>query len=297
MTTSLRPGNSRWVTKAPHDEHRRAIFDEGVPDVRPATRSLSPVPPDLVAVILAAGLGTRLLPLTSLRPKCLCPIDNVALLDLAVASVRPHTAHIAVNTHYLAEQVETHLAGTDIHLSPEPDGLLSSGGALGHLRDWIDGRPVLVRNADAYLTDDLTELLDGWTGEHPRILVRDTHGPADFDTLRYVGACLIPGATVATLPDGVCGLYGRVWKPAWNDGTLELVEARGDVVDCGTHADYLAANMLASGGRSVIGARAVIEGSVVRCVIWPGAYVGPDEHLADVVRAGRHITVPADGHC
>ncbi len=251
------------------------------------------MPHDLVAVILAAGLGTRLRPLTSLRPKCLCPVGDDTLLDLAVASVRPHTRHIAVNTHYLAGQVEAYVAGTEIHLSPEPDRLLGSGGALGHLRDWIEGRPVLVRNADAYLTDDLTQLLDGWTGEHPRLLVRDIHRPADFGTFRYVGACLLPGATVAALPDAVCGLYEKVWKPAWDDGTLELVEARGDVVDCGTHADYWRANMLASGGESVIGEGAVIEGTVVRCVVWPGAHVGPDEHLVDVVRADRHITVPA----
>ena len=232
------------------------------------------------------------MPLTSLRPKCLCPIDNVALLDLAVASVRPYAAHIAVNTHYLAEQVEAHVAGTGIHLSPERDALLGSGGALGHLRAWIDGRPVLVRNADAYLTDDLRDLVDGWTGEHPRILVRNIHRPADFGTFRYVGVCLVPGATVATLPDAACGLYERVWKPAWDDGTLELVEAQGDVVDCGTHADYLTANLLASGGRSVIGDGAVVEGTAVRCVIWPGAYVGPHEHQVDVVRADRHITIP-----
>lgn len=248
------------------------------------------MPSDLAAVVLAAGLGTRLQPLTSLLPKCLCPIDNVALLDLAVASVRSHTARIAVNTHYLAEQVHAHLAGTDIHLSPE-DTLLGSAGALGHLRGWIDGRPVLVRNADAYLTDDLSGLLDGWTGERPRILVKQTHAPSDFGSFRYVGACLLPGPTVATLPDAMSGLYDLVWKPAWDDGTLELVETCGEVVDCGTPADYLGANMLASGGKSVIGYGAVIEGTVVRCVVWPGAYVGPDEHLVDVVRAGRDITV------
>lgn len=231
-------------------------------------------------------------PLTVLRPKCLCPIDNVALLDLALASVRAHTPHIAVNTHYLAEQVEAHLAGTDIHLSREQSKLLGSGGALGHLRDWIDGRPVLVRNADAYLTDDLAGLLDGWNGEHPRLLVRDVHKRADFGTYRYVGASLLPAADAAALPDEECSLNTLVWKPAWENGTLELVEASGDVVDCGTPADYLAANMLASGGKSVIGEGALIEGRVQRCVIWSGAHVGPDEDLTQVIRAGSDVTVP-----
>jgi hypothetical protein len=68
------------------------------------------------------------------------------------------------------------------------------------------------------------------------------------------------------------------------------------VVDCGRPADYLAANLMASGGASVVGEGAVVEGSVERCVVWPGAYVGPREHLVEVVRAGSRdqpLTVAA----
>jgi hypothetical protein len=56
--------------------------------------------------------------------------------------------------------------------------------------------------------------------------------------------------------------------------------------DCGTVGEYLAANLHASGGASVIDQAAVVEGTVERCVVWDGAYVAPDEHLVDAVRAG-----------
>lgn len=249
-----------------------------------------------VGVVLAAGLGTRLRPLTELRPKCLCPVGHTTLLDLAIASVRPHVDEIAVNAHHLAEQVAVHLAGTDVRLSHEVAAPLHSGGALGHLRDWVDGRDVLVRNADSYLTDDLSRLVSGWSGQRPRVLVRDTGADgSDFGRFHYVGASLVPGAVAAGLPDERCSLYERVWGPAWRDGRLELVAVDGVAIDCGTPADYLAANLHVSGGVSVVGHGAVVMGTVDRCVVWPDSYVGHGEHLVESVRAGRDLTVDASG--
>ncbi|HEV7722888.1 MAG TPA: hypothetical protein VGO60_16475, partial [Iamia sp.] len=75
-------------------------------------------------------------------------------------------------------------------------------------------------------------------------------------------------------------------------GRLDLVTHPGPFVDCGTVADYLAANLDASGGASVIGEGARVgEGSeVVRSVVWGDAEVAPGERLVDAVRAGG-ITV------
>ena len=110
--------------------------------------------PGVCAVVLAAGEGRRLRPLTELRPKPLCPVGNVPLLDrllsLLGALGYAGPASVAVNTSWLAEQVVAHV-GDRAHLSVEPGGPLGTAGALGRLRDWIDGRGVLVGNADAYL--------------------------------------------------------------------------------------------------------------------------------------------------
>jgi MurNAc alpha-1-phosphate uridylyltransferase len=237
--------------------------------------------PPLCAVILAAGVGNRLRPLTGIRPKALCPVGNVPLLDRALDSVRPYAADIAVNVHHLADQVCRHLDGSVVRISDERDGLLQSGGALGHLREWIAGRAVLLRNADAYLTSDLSELVTGWDGTRPRILAIPRGTPSDFGDMQYVGACLLPAASVNDL----------VWQPAWDRGDLEVVEVRGDFVDCGTPRDYLRANLLASGGATVVGEGATVLGAVERVVVWPGGHVGPDETLRDCIRIGADLTV------
>ncbi len=247
--------------------------------------------PQLCAVVLAAGTGMRLRPLTLHRPKALCPVDNVPLVDRAIESVRPYADDIAVNVHHLAEQVRAHLVDRDVRISDETVRLLESGGALGHLREWIAGRHVLLRNSDAFLTSDLAELVAGWDGRHPRLLGRPMHAPSDFGDVQYVGACLLPARDVARMPDAPASLHDLVWRPAWERGDLELVMARGDFVDCGTPADYLRANMIASGGRSVVGEGALVEGSLDRSVVWPGGYVGPDEHLSQCIRVGRDLTV------
>ena len=61
--------------------------------------------------------------------------------------------------------------------------------------------------------------------------------------------------------------------------------------DCGTPASYLAANLQWSGGESVVGAAAVVDGSIERCVLWPGTVVRRNEHLVDAIRAADHMTV------
>ena len=246
-----------------------------------------------VGVVLAAGDGTRLRPLTELRPKALCPINNRALLDIAMDRIRPHVSRIAVNACHHAGQIVEHLRGTDVHVSLEATPL-GSAGAIGRLASWIGGEDVLLHNADSWLEDDLAALLDGWSGEYPRLLVTDVgEGDGDFGPLRYVGVSLLPGRLVAGLTDRFSSLYELVWAPAFRRGELELVPVRGEVVDCGTPADYLRANLLANNGENVVGAGAVIEGTIEDCVVWDGCRVGPDEVLYRCVRAEGGLTVDA----
>jgi len=238
---------------------------------------------DVVGVVLAAGAGTRLRPLTLERPKAMCPVGNRPLVDLALDRVTPHVGSVAVNAHGSQMMLVAHLEGR-VHVSVEEGERLGTAGALGRLAPWIDGRHVLVHNADSFLDSDLDELLDGWTGEHPRLLVRHEDSRSDFATARFLGASLLPARLVSLMPDAPAGLYRLVWEPAFADGTLELVEARGTSIDCGTAADYLRANLHVSGGGSVVADDALVEGSITRCVVWPGARVDADEVLVDVIR-------------
>jgi len=241
----------------------------------------------LAGVVLAAGAGTRLRPLTLERPKALCPVGNVPLVDGALRRVVPWCGagpgSVAVNVHESAATLLAHVQGR-VFTSVEAGERLGTAGALGRLRPWIHGRHVLVHNADSFVDDDLAVLVEGWDGVRPRLLVRTEDGPSDFGDRRFLGVSLLPGPIAATLPDEPCGLYGLVWKPAYDAGELELVEARGTSIDCGTAADYLAANLHVSGGASVVADDAVVDGSITRCVVWPGARVDADEVLVDAIR-------------
>ena len=239
----------------------------------------------LAGVVLAAGLGTRLRPLTTLRPKALCPVGNVTLLDHAMSRSASHVSEMAVNAHHLAEQVVSHV-GDRAHVQVEEPEPLGTAGALGRMRDWIGGRDVLLTNADTYLPDGLDELVGGWDGERCRLLVSRADGGGDFDGHDYVGACLLPWSLVVDLRAEPTGLYEVLWRGEHEAGRLDLVPTNATAIDCGTPADYLRANLHASGGESVVGAGALVEGRLERCVVWDGAYVGPDEHLTDTVRAG-----------
>ncbi len=270
-------------------------------------------PDDVCAVVLAAGLGTRLRPLTTVLPKALVPVGNVALLDrtlnrLAAAGLTG-PRRVAVNAHHFAAMVAEHV-GDRAHVSIEAAQPLGSAGAIGHLRQWIDGRAVLVVNADAYVAapeGDLAALLDDWDGRVVRMFGRkadDGHPP--FGGLSFAGASLLPAADAAALESGYAHLVLTTWRPAELAGRMEAIALEGTYIDCGSPADYLAANMHAARGEnviaadatvtgpvqsSVIGARATVAGALRRSVVWPGAQVAAEETLSDAIRVGREMTV------
>ncbi|MTK03738.1 sugar phosphate nucleotidyltransferase [Micromonospora sp. CP22] len=275
----------------------------------------------ICAVVLAAGEGTRLRPLTERVPKALCPVGNVPLLDRALARLDglglSGPTRVAVNACYLGDQVVERV-GSRAHLSVEPGSPLGTAGGVGRLRDWIDGRGVLVGNADAYLSDpaappgpDIAALLDGWDGDSVRLLgqpASDPTAPGTFDGHVFTGFSLLPWRLVRELPATFGDLVRAVWRPAEAAGRLDVVPFRGTFIDTGTPADYLAANLHAAGGdslidptarvtgrchRSVVGAGATVRGTVSRSVIWPNATVDTGENLRDVIRVDADLTVPA----
>jgi len=241
---------------------------------------------DLAAVVLAAGAGTRLRPLTWLRPKALCPVDNVPLVDLTVGWARTVTKAVAVNVHHGRAAMESHLAGR-VHLSIEKLEALGTAGGVANLKAWINGRPALTLNADAWHDADLGPFVDGWDGERVRVLTTaDEFGPR-----AQVVASLLSWRDVEQLPTTPSGLYEVCWRPASEAGRLDVAHHDGAFFDCGTPAGYLAANMASSDGRSVVGRGARVDGTLDRCVVWPGAPVLSHEHLTHTIRADDRVTV------
>ncbi len=253
----------------------------------------------IAGVVLAAGLGTRLLPLTDVRPKALCPIGNVPLVDLALARVGSVAGAVAVNVHHHPDLMVDHLTRHHprVHVSQEHGEALGTAGALGQLREWIDGRPVLLQNADAWMEGvDLEAFVGGWDGERLRFLtVLAVGGSGDFGDRRYAGLALLPWRDVAPLRPEPTGLYEVSWRQAEQDGRIDLVGHEGRWFDTGTPATYLAANLATSRGASVVAPDAVVaEGAVVeRSVVWPGARVEPGERLFEQIRAPGPMTVDA----
>lgn len=106
-----------------------------------------------VAMVMGAGLGKRMRPLTATRPKPLVKVAGRALLDHALDRLRAAGVKKAVvNVHYLADALEAHLRnrvkGIEIVISDERDQLLETGGGLVHALPLIDADPFLVANAD-----------------------------------------------------------------------------------------------------------------------------------------------------
>src|SRR4051794_39178271 len=123
----------------------------------------------IAGVVLGAGAGLRLRPLTSIRPKVLCPVGDRALVDHALDRFAGVTESLAVNVHFHRALLESPLAGR-VHLSLERDEPLGTAGAIGYLREWIDHRPVIVVNGDTYCPSSVGILTDGWDGERVRVL-------------------------------------------------------------------------------------------------------------------------------
>ena len=248
---------------------------------------------NLCAVVLAAGQGLGLRPLTLLRPKPLCPVNNIPLVDHALERVRSVARDVAVNLHHGREALAAHVlerqrarGGNDrtLHLSIEEPEALGTAGALGELRAWIDGRAVVVVNADTWCPGSLARVAALWDGTRVGVVVV---GSDTFEATSQIAAAFIPWSEVAPLAPRPSGLWEASWRRLLAEERLEVFRWDGVCIDCGTPARYLEANLAASGGTSIVGEGAVVEGSILRTVVWEGARVDPGENLVDAIRAER----------
>ena len=152
----------------------------------------------LTAMIMAAGLGTRMLPLTQQRPKPLIEVAGTTLLDHVLDHLRSAgVGRIVVNVHYLPNQVEAHLAGhaadLDVTISDERALLRDTGGGLVQAKELIAGDPFLCVNADNWWTDGrenaLARLARAWDPTRMDVLMLvvpyaqagNSQGQGDFD--------------------------------------------------------------------------------------------------------------------
>lgn len=118
------------------------------------------------AMILAAGLGTRLMPFTADKPKALVEIGGKTLLEYCINNlISQGFNHIVINVHHFAPMIYEFLSekkfNASIYISDESDRLLDTGGGIIHARQFLDGdEPFLVHNVDIISDINLKELVD-----------------------------------------------------------------------------------------------------------------------------------------
>ena len=132
------------------------------------------------AMIFAAGLGTRLKPLTDTTPKALVAFAGKTLLQwqldkLYAVGIR----EFVVNVHHLADQIVDYLQahrmeGCQVYVSDETAMLLDTGGGLYRAKEWLkndDGEPILVCNVDILSNIDLSSLMAAYDPEALGLIV------------------------------------------------------------------------------------------------------------------------------
>jgi MurNAc alpha-1-phosphate uridylyltransferase len=117
------------------------------------------------AMVMAAGLGKRMRPLTATRPKPLVEVMGKPLVDHVIDHLRAAgITKIVVNVHYLADALEAHLVkraeGLDLIISDERAKLLETGGGLIHAKALIGDAPFFCLNADNFWIDGPVSALD-----------------------------------------------------------------------------------------------------------------------------------------
>jgi len=134
------------------------------------------------AMIFAAGLGTRLRPLTNDRPKALVEIGGKPMLERVITKLAgAGFDDITINIHHFGEKIIEFLEknnnfGLNIHISDERDMLLDTGGGILKARQFLDGdEPFLVHNADILTDIDLNAMYQSHlnSGAMATLLVKD----------------------------------------------------------------------------------------------------------------------------
>ena len=130
------------------------------------TLSIRPDPGGVVpetAMVMAAGIGKRMRPLTATRPKPLIEVAGQPLLDHVLDRLKAAGVKRAVvNVHYLADALEAHLrnvTGLEIVVSDERERLMETGGGIVQARAMIGDKPFVVANADNLWVDGPTDTI------------------------------------------------------------------------------------------------------------------------------------------
>ena len=217
------------------------------------------------AFVLAAGLGTRMRPLTNDRPKALVEVGGRALIDHMLDRLRDAGAkRFVINVHAFADRLEAHLKARtdlDITISDERDALLETGGGLKKAAPLLGDGPIWVANIDSVWLEDhegrgLKELAAAWDdkavdavlllarmdrttgfdGAGDFFMDGDNHlafrNEAPAAPLNYMGVHITRPNLVADVPEAAFSL-SKIWRQSAPAGRLHGVLMEGDWMHVG----------------------------------------------------------------
>jgi MurNAc alpha-1-phosphate uridylyltransferase len=219
------------------------------------------------AMVLAAGLGTRLRPLTLDRPKALVTVAGKALIDhMLDRLVAAGVERVVVNVHAFADQLEDHLwrrSDLKVVISDERGALLETGGGLKAARAHLGDEPILVTNIDSVWTEPagpaIDRLIGAWDPDRmddllmlvalenslgfdgPGDFFRDDdgrlahRGQAPLAPLAYMGVHLMNPRLIDAWPDTAHGIFPH-WMEMAQAGRLHGVAIDGTWMHVGDPA-------------------------------------------------------------
>ena len=286
---------------------------------------MTPTPP---AIVLTAGFGTRLLPLTYSRAKPAVPIAGTPLIHRTLSWLAREGVRDAVlNLHYKPETITAVVGdgadlGIRVRYSWEPRILGSAGGPRRAL-PLLDDHRFLIINGDTLTDVDLTEIVAAHErtgasvtlgvlpntdpGRYGGVLAHEdgwvrgfTHAGSSEPSYHFIGVQVVETAVFTQLPDGqpaatIGGIYSSLI--AHDERALRTHVVSAAFHDIGTPADYLKTSLAIAHEEGLrgplIGARTSIDQAarLRRTVLWDEVVVEQDCVLTDCV-VGDHVRLP-----
>jgi NDP-sugar pyrophosphorylase family protein len=253
------------------------------------------------AMILAAGFGTRLGPLTQKRPKALMPVGNRPIIDWIIDYLKEQgVRNIVVNAHHLYDQILNHLCdnsafGINIEVRVEKE-ILGTGGGIRNTMDFWNGTPFIVINGDTLTDIDIS----GAYRAHERrgnMVTLVLHDKAPFNQieidnqlnikdiahgdlpnrLAFTGIHIIDPKLLEFLPEGVFSNIVECYRDLIkSDNPIRGFLSKGHIwQDIGTVETYLLANKKAAGS--------------ARFIFAPNTSIAPSARLEDWAVLGHDV--------
>jgi NDP-sugar pyrophosphorylase family protein len=269
----------------------------------------------LPALVLTAGLGSRLDPITRLLAKPAVPLGGQTLIERVLRGLRAQgVTDTVLNLHHLPATV-TAIAGDGAHLDMRvryswEQPILGSAGGPRHALPLLDAETFLIVNGDTLCDVDLAAMIAAHqaAGALVTMAVAPNAAPDRYNGLsikqdriagvvprgsgvpswHFVGVQVVSASVFEALPDGVPaesvhGLYQPLMS-ASAAGGIHAHRVTAPFHDVGTAANYLAAATALSGGATIEPGATLEPGArAIGCVVWSGASIGEDALLEECI--------------